>query len=539
MAPIKVGQLPRSLALSPDGNTLYVANTGGESISIVDLDKMQAVDRVHFPPLPFNQNTPLITPSVIAVGLRGPQVIMSNGTIWKVVGNNAVPRDISPTIGSSTIPSPRTMAATPNGEYIVVLSGNGFVYLYDALADDFVQGRQVFSAPIQGYYGPVAAGPRGQYFLANGTILNQALTPIGSAGVVTVPGTNPQTVAKPVSAVAVASSSTFVRFSQPARANANAALQATDVSTVELVDANTGQTMRTATMLEGPISTAVGAQRVNVDGRTMAVDPSGSTVYALTTSGISITTLDAPNPTDRPVPNPGGVVSISSYLPVFAPGSLISVFGRNLASADTFSSTPLSTLMGGTCVTLNTQPLPLFMTSPGQINAQIPPETAAGRYSLVIRSTDKKAASQTQNITVTKYAPAIFADPASRMAAIFHQDGRPVSNDAPAKRDEPLMLFATGLGVTKGPKVTSGNPAPSSPLAVTDNVEVFFGDPTIKEAGIIVDWSGLTPGFVGVYQVNLRVPGAHLRGDALPVTLRIGGVNSQKTGPVVPVIAVD
>jgi uncharacterized protein (TIGR03437 family) len=271
----------------------------------------------------------------------------------------------------------------------------------------------------------------------------------------------------------------------------------------------------------------------------MAVDASGSTVYALTTSGLSIASLDPPNLADRPVPNPNGIVSISSYVPAMAPGSLISIFGRNLADSGTFSSTPLPMLLGGACVTLNNQPLPLLMTSSGQINAQIPPETTAGRYTLVIRGIDKKSASTAQPVTVAKYAPSIFADPVSKMAAVFHQDGSPVTKDSPAKRDEPLVLYATGLGPTKGGRVTAGVPAPSSPLAITDDVNVFFGDPRIKEAGIIVDWSGLTPGFIGVYQVNLRVPGAHLRGDALQVTLRIGGIDSQKTGPVVPVIAVD
>jgi uncharacterized protein (TIGR03437 family) len=436
------------------------------------------------------------------------------------------------------------MAATPNGEYIVVLAGNGFVYLYDSLADEFVQGRQVFTNPIQGFYGPVAAGPRGQYFLANGTILNQALTPVANAGSVGVPGPvrpgeTPATTGRPISAVAQVGATTFVRFSQPFRANANAALTATDVSAVELVDVNTGQTLRTTTTLEGPISTAVGTQRVNLDGRTLAVDAAGSTVYALTTSGLSISTLDAPNVADRPVPNPNGIVSISSYVPAMAPGSLISIFGRNLADSGTASTTPLPTLLGGACVTLNNQPLPLLMTSSGQINAQIPPEMAAGRYNLIVRGVDKKAASTAQSITIAKYAPSVIADPASKMAAVYHDDGRPVTKDSPAKRDEPLVLYATGLGLTKGGKVTAGSPAPSSPLAVTDDVNVFFGDPRIKEAGIIVDWSGLTPGFIGVYQVNLRVPGAHLRGNALPVTLRIGGIDSQKTGPAVPVIAVD
>ena len=544
LTPIKVGQLPRSLALSPDGNTLYVANSGGESISVVDAESMQVVDRIHFPPLPFNQNTPLITPSIIAAGLRGPQIVMSNGTIWKVVGNTAVPRSVSPAIGTSILPAPRTMAASPNGEYIVVLAGNGFVYLYDSLADEFVQGRQVFTNPIQGFFGPVSAGPRGQYYLANGVILNQSLTPTGTAGTVLLPGpvrpgVTPPTTARPVSAVSQATGSTFVRFSQPVRANAAAALTSTDVPTVELVDANTGQTLRTAATLEGPISTAVGNQRVNLDGRTMAVDAAGTTVYALTTSGLSITTLDAPNFASRPLPAPNGTVAISSYLPAIAPGSLISIFGQNLAADGVFSSTPLPTILGGTCVTLNNQPLPLLMSSTGQINAQIPPEIAAGRYALVVRALDKKSASIIQNINVGKYAPAVFADPTSKMAAVYHQNGQPVTTDDPAKRDEPLVLYASGLGPTKGGKVTSGVPSPSDPLAVTDAVNLFFGDPRIKEAGIIVDWSGLAPGLIGVYQVNLRVPGDHLRGDALPVTLRIGGIDSQKTGPAVPVIAVD
>jgi uncharacterized protein (TIGR03437 family) len=523
LAPIKVGQLPRSLAMTPDGNTLYVANSGGESISIVDLDKAQVVGRVKFPPLPFNLNTPLVTPSVIAAGLRGPQVIMNNGTIWKIVNNEAVPRNISATIGSNTVPAPRTMASTPGGEYIILLAGNGFVYLYDALADEFIQGRQVFNNPIQGFYGPVAAGSRGQYYVANGTVLNQSLTPVAT------------TTTTPVSAVAQTSATTFVRFAQPVRANATAV--PTQAPSVELVDVNTGNTIRAATALEGPLSTAVGTTRTNVDGRTMAVD--GTTVYALTTSGLSIVSMDQPVAADRPGVNPNGTVSLSSYVPSFAPGSLVSIFGRNLGSPEIFSSTPVPAVMGGICVTLNNSPLSLFMTSAGQVNGQIPVGLAPGRYQLMVRAIDRKAAATAGTITVAKYAPAIFVNADTKAAFVFRQDGSPVTKDSPANRDEHLTLYATGLGPTHGGAVSSGRPAPLDTLAVTDPVELFFGNPKIKEAAIIVDWSGLTPGFIGLYQVNLRVPGAHIKGNALPVTLRIGGVDSQSTGPVVPVIAVN
>ena len=46
---IKVGQLPHAMALGPDGVTLYVANTGGESISIVNLDKAVQTGQIVFP----------------------------------------------------------------------------------------------------------------------------------------------------------------------------------------------------------------------------------------------------------------------------------------------------------------------------------------------------------------------------------------------------------------------------------------------------------------------------------------------------------
>jgi hypothetical protein len=39
-----------------------------------------------------------------------------------------------------------------------------------------------------------------------------------------------------------------------------------------------------------------------------------------------------------------------------------------------------------------------------------------------------------------------------------------------------------------------------------------------------------------VYQINCRIPGTHLSGDALPVALRIGGASSPVTGANVPVV---
>lgn len=529
LAPIRVGQLPRALAFAPDGQTLYVANSGGESISIIDLDKREVVGRVKFPALPFNGTAALLTPQLMAAGQRGPLVIMNDGSIWRIIGNEVVPR----TYNSGVIPltnnrqlinAPRTMAAAPNGEVILVFSSqNGTVYLYDSTIDDFVQSRQVTTANATGYRGPVSVGPRGQYFLVNDMILNQSLTPIGSAA---------GTTTRPVAAVTATGATQFARFVMPTIANANAVTTLTDAGSVELVDANSGNTVRTASALERPATTAVGNTGVAVNGRTMAVD--GNMAYVLTASGLSIVALDTPTVTNRPTLNNNGIVNSVNYSTSIAQGSYMAIFGRNLADQAVAGSTPLPTRLGGVCVTMNNNPLPLLMTSPEQINAYIPQDQATGRFPIVVRSMSRGVASTQATAAIIKTAPTVFADATTKRAFIFHPDGRPVTPDNPAKRDQPIIMYAAGLGPTT-PVVRGAVESPTSPLAEAADLQVFFGTTTINGAEIIVDWAGLVPGYIGLYQINLRVPGNHIRGDALPVTIKMGSVSS----PSGPVVAVD
>ena len=553
LAPIKVGQLPRSIALSLDGSQMYVANSGGENISIVDLDRGRQVGRIRMPPIPFNTNVALITPSVVAVTQRGLLVVMNNGTIWRAVGDELVPRTISPLIGTATIPAPRTLTSTPNGEFALLYSGgNGTAYLYDAISDEFVQARQIFptAQARSGYNGPVAAGPRGAYFVINGTVLNPALTPVSSAqslqpGVPVRPGQPVPTVNTPISAVAPVGTSTYLRLANPVRAqaaapgnNPNALPAVTEAPTAELVDANTGLVTRRVEALEGPIQVVTGNQQANVDGRLIVSDAAGTVAYAITASGLSVIPLEVTPPLERPLPNQNGTVSMANFLPNHAPGGLVSIFGRNLGTAGSSNANPLPNILGGVCVTLNNNPLPLLMSSPTQVNAQLPFNLAPGNYQLTVRNLDRRAVSVNQIIRVTRYAPAVFYDGANNQPAIFHlAGGHPVTKDRPLTRDRRALIYATGLGVTRGAAVQTGRPAPEG--AVTDRVQVFFGDARFSQAEMVVESSTLVPGMVGVYQIQIYVPGDRLRGDALPVTLRIGGVNSPLTGPAVPTVAVE
>jgi uncharacterized protein (TIGR03437 family) len=541
--PIRVGQLPRSLAIDGDGNTLYVANAGSETITVIDLNKGTVSGRINYPPIPFNASFALLTPQVVAATRGGLQVLMSDGTLWKVVGASVQPRTLNPTVFGTarSLGAPQTMAATADGSYALLLVGTGTAYLYDSTVDDFVTGRTVVTAPITGYYGPITAGPNGAYYIVNDQLLNAALTSQGSTGTgptggggLPSPG-GPTTTGRPVAAVSAINAQTYARFSTPVRASATAAV--TDPGMVEVIDFATGRTTASAQALEGPLAVAAGTARVNVNGRTMAVDTGGQNAYVLTASGLSIIPLTAVSNQNAPALTGSAVVNTANYTAGVATGGLISIFGRNLGTTAAASTTPLPTVLGGACVTLNNAPIPLLATSAGQINAQIPPTLAAGRYPLIVRSIANQAASGSVTVTVARYAPAIFVD--SQGAAIYHKDGRRVSKANPAKRDEPLTIYATGLGTTTGGRVTAGQPAPSSPLAVTAPINLYFGDPTWKQAAIIVDWSGLLPGSIGVYQINARIPGFHISGDDLPVTLRIGGVGSATTGATAATINVE
>lgn len=531
LAPIKVGQLPVSMAMTLDGGTIYVVNSGGESISIVDPAALQTTGTVAFPPIPFNSNLSISTPVQIVMSLNGPIFTMNNGTLWTIIGNVATPRRASRVIGTNTtgqtvLTSPNTMAATPGGEYVVLgasaAAGATNAYLYDASVDDWVTTRSLAGSP-GGYFGPAVAGTKGQYYFVNGTFLNSALVAQR-----TQPGL--------LSGAAAVGATTLALFNAPTAVAATAL--PTTLPSIQVVDGVTGLPSLSLTPLEGPLVTTTAAARATVKGRNLAIDVAGGFAYAITATGLSIVPTASAPVTARPNIFNKGIVSLASYLPSTAPNGLISIFGTNLASNAVAGSTPLPTILGGACVTLNNSPIPLLMTSPGQINAQIPPGTAQTSQPVVVHSIPTASASASQNVSISKYAPAVLVDGQGN-AALLHSDGTYVSKDNPANRDESLQLYVVGLGATTGGQAAAGQPSPSNPLAEVSSVRVFFGDPSYKQSEMIVDWAGLAPGLIGVYQIDITVPGFHSSGDALPITVEVNGVDSSVTGPAVPYAAVN
>jgi uncharacterized protein (TIGR03437 family) len=191
--------------------------------------------------------------------------------------------------------------------------------------------------------------------------------------------------------------------------------------------------------------------------------------------------------------SPSPIVNAADFLPTLASGGLVSIFGQSLApGAFQASGFPLPTTLGGSTVTVNSTPVALTYTSPSQINAALPLDLFG---QAILRVTTQGGFAETP-INVTDSAPAIFT------AAITHADGSLVSSDAPVTPGETLIIYMTGLGQVSG-KLAAGQAAPSSPLlSVLAPVVVQIGDAT----QVTPDFAGLTPGFVGVYQVNVKVP---------------------------------
>ena len=409
--PIPVGQLPHQMAMGTDGNTLYVANTGGESISIVDLNAGVVKGQVQFPPIPRSGTAAPIYPNAIALGAYGLQVIMSNGTQWQVINNQAVVRQTS-TATPTTIASPQTMLATPDNSYIFTLGGTGQGYLYDASVDNYTTSLQLFTTPLQSYWGVLAAGPAGSYFIANGLTLNSSLTVIGGAqrpgttttAAPTTPGTAPVTTVvsagqRNVASAAALDANTFIRLTTPVRQTVATVTRDDARTTMEMIDVNTGAETLVGPVPENPPNTVLGSARVNVPPRQLVVDNNGNS-YAITLSGMSLIPLTtATNITPAVTTGTRGIVNSADGTQNFHPGSFVTLNGTNLAASAKASQLPVPTVLGGSCVTFSDIPLQLLQTSSGQISAQLPDSITPGTYVVQVRSL--ATAQESNSLTVT------------------------------------------------------------------------------------------------------------------------------------------
>ena len=234
-----------------------------------------------------------------------------------------------------------------------------------------------------------------------------------------------------------------------------------------------------------------------------------------------------------PLVFPNGAVNGASFargMPL-APGSIFSVFGRNLPrSAMVATVVPLPVDLNNVRVTLGGKEVPLFFVGASgpefeQVNAQVPFDLAPGTTpSLVVTVSGRPA--PPEQVTLAAVQPGIFDVGGGQGAVLIANTdilvapvgSIPGRQTRPAASGEFLSIFCTGLGATN-PTVPAGQPGGGQP--VTTPVTATLGGVNAP-----VTFAGLAPGFVGLYQVNVQVPEGVAAGDAVSLVITQTEVSS-------------
>ncbi len=228
--------------------------------------------------------------------------------------------------------------------------------------------------------------------------------------------------------------------------------------------------------------------------------------------GISVA-LPAPtlNPTGVYL-DPTGIVNAASSAPFtarIAPGELLTLYGENLAASLVVApQAPFPTTLNNVQVMVNGVAAPIYYVSPTQISVIVPYGIASSIAQFQVSNDGTKSNSVTMLTGTT--APGVFTVPPGGLGygAILHADYSLVTQQNPAQIGETVQVYLTGLGAVT-PTVGDGAAAPTDSLVNTSNtITADVNGTTAKVA-----FSGLAPGFAGLYQVNVTIPTGVTSGD--------------------------
>ena len=234
-----------------------------------------------------------------------------------------------------------------------------------------------------------------------------------------------------------------------------------------------------------------------------------------------------------PVVFAGGVINAASYAkaqPVTL-GSFVAIFGSGFGSGGVTSTVPWPTSLGGTMVLMNGVPAPLYSVSDGQINAQVPFEAlpagqTSGSVIVIVQRGGQSSA--VQNFQVAAFAPGIFsiAGTGLGLANSINPDGSLTAPESavpgyashPTGPGQTIIVLATGLGATDS-TIQSGFPSSDLLRRTTTIPSVLVGGVPAQVA-----FSGLSPQFPAVNQLNIVLPAGVASGSAVPIQVSVGGI---------------
>ncbi len=203
------------------------------------------------------------------------------------------------------------------------------------------------------------------------------------------------------------------------------------------------------------------------------------------------------------------VNSASNQAGPVAPNTIVTLYGTDLAyitraiSAEDMRGQTLPIVLPNTGVHVSVGNLNanIYFVSPTQINFLIPSSLIAGPAD--VRLVLNGLAGPAVKITLAPAAPALFqAD--SQFVVGTRPDGSVIGKDSPARPGEVIVLYATGLGIADRNLPDGQLPTAAAVIQRIAEFRVRIGGATLDSSSIY--YAGLTPGFAGLYQINLKLP---------------------------------
>ncbi|HWE50696.1 MAG TPA: IPT/TIG domain-containing protein [Bryobacteraceae bacterium] len=221
-----------------------------------------------------------------------------------------------------------------------------------------------------------------------------------------------------------------------------------------------------------------------------------------------------------------GVVNAASFGSPVAPGSIVSIFGSNLASGAGSATAPFPPSLRGTSVSIGGYPAPVLFVSPGQVNVQVPAALGAGSTltpgtlsinGIFLVVTTAAGTSPAVTIGVTNAYPGFFSIDGSgcgSAAALNITPDGVVSINSPSNSAAPgdyIALFGTGFGLAFAQPPDGAAPPDAAPLISQPGLFLNMDTP-LKPT-----YAGLAPSFPGLDQINFQLPAGIRNGCAVPV----------------------
>jgi uncharacterized protein (TIGR03437 family) len=234
-----------------------------------------------------------------------------------------------------------------------------------------------------------------------------------------------------------------------------------------------------------------------------------------------------------------------------APGTWASLFGQTATQFGTATqsstASPLPTNLAGVQVLVNGTAAPMMLVSPNQINfyaGMSVPTSGTADVQVVQTQTGQVLADFP--LPLQPQSPAMFLCPTGQTGGVqtpcvLNQDFTLNSQANPAARGSVIQIFATGQGLVPNAP-PDGTPAPSSPLLSTPiapriNINGIFTDeyplqPNDPPGGKFIQFSGLAPAEVGVWQINVQIPLGVVVGKQIPLVILQNGSFSATQGSI-------